>query len=227
MSIAAAASHTQPVEDESARPTLFAPGGPLNPAQDPDHPAPESPRPDGGSDTSADPTPASELFSTRTRDQANEDLDGSGDAPIDLREGAVAAPTQGPRDVALDRALLETMATAAEAIEYIERARGHLYTLHHLLVRADILFADVATSLRDQGHADEAEILETRVIGRDVIDDRWSFEVVEAFEDGFYGPISGAVRDIERRTVGGRRHALDAALKQARARSDVEAEPRD
>lgn len=226
MAMAEAASHTPPVEDESARPTLFAPGGPLTSAQDPDHAAPESQRPAGDPDTSAAPTPASELFSTQTRDQADDDLDGAGVEPIDLRDGTIASPTSTSHGDVPDRELLETMATAAEAIEYIERARGHLYTLHHLLVRADILFSEAATSLREQGHPDEAEILETRVIGRNVIDDRWSFEVVEAFEDGFYGPVSGAVRDIERRTVGGRRHALDAAVKQARTRSDVESEPR-
>jgi hypothetical protein len=207
MAIAAPALDT-PNVDESARSTLFDPGGPLTDASQPD---PESATPDAV----VTPVVGADLFSTHTREHGDDESDDTGEPAVDLRERASTDRVPSPAgEVPFE--LLDTMATATEAMEYIERARGNLYTLHHLLVRADLLFAEVAASLRAQGHDDEAGLLEQQVIGRNVLENRWSFEVVEAFDDGFYGPVSGAVRDLERRTVGGQRHAREAALKRYR-----------
>jgi hypothetical protein len=207
MGIAAPTLDT-PIVDESARPTLFDPGGPLTDASQPD---PGSTRPDAV----VTPVVAADLFSTHTREHGDDESDDADEPVVDLRERASTDRVPSV-DGKVPVELLDTMATATEAMEYIERARGNLYTLHHLLVRADILFAEVAESLRAQGHDDEAGLLEEQVIGRTVLEDRWSFEVVEAFDDGFYGPVCDAVRDLEHRTVGGRRHAREEALKRYR-----------
>lgn len=221
MAIAAPAADTAATTDEPTRTTLFAPGGPLNAANPHDPPGRRAPSVDGAPGSAM----AADLFSTQTRDHeegspapcdATDPDDGPGVPHVDLRDGN---PTLE---------LMDTMATATEAIEYVERARGHLYTLHHLLVRADILFAEVAASLQAQGRADEAELLQDHVIGRNVIDDRWSFELVEGFDDSYYSPVTEAVRDLEGRTVGGRRHARESVLKQHRTESaDAAPDPRD
>ena len=118
------------------------------------------------------------------------------------------------------------MATATEAMEYVERARGHLFTLHHLLGRADLLFAEVAAELRSQGRAGDAARIEREVVGRDVLEGRWSFEVLEEFEQEYYEPVRDAVRTVERRTTG-RPHARAVRLRAAaRRRSSAATERR-
>jgi hypothetical protein len=151
---------------------------------------------------SADEVVAGALFTTQPQDDPWIDL------TDDLRGHARGQ----------DPELLETMATASEAMEYVERARGHMYTLHHLLVRAEILFTEVSESLRAQGRHEEAEMLQREVIGRSVIGDRWSHEVVEEFDDGFHGPVADAVKVVQERTVGGQRHAREAEIKRRRRR---------
>jgi hypothetical protein len=151
-----------------------------------------------------------ELFSTARR----------GDAPPG------GAPRDEARALPIDARLLETMATATEAMEYVERARGHLFTLHHLLGRADLLFAEVAAELRSQGRAGDAARIEREVVGRDVLEGRWSFEVLEEFEQEYYEPVRDAVRTVERRTTG-RPHARDVRLRAAaRRRSSAATERR-
>ncbi|HYD09141.1 MAG TPA: hypothetical protein VEA78_03480, partial [Acidimicrobiales bacterium] len=92
----------------------------------------------------------------------------------------------------------ETVAAAgkaSEALEWIERARGALYEFHQLLGRADLLFGDSADMLRTAGHAELADHVDREVVGRNVLDGRWTFQVVEEFDQLYYE----AVRDAERR----------------------------
>lgn len=103
-----------------------------------------------------------------------------------------------------------------EAFERIERARGALYDLHQLIGGADNQLDDVVAQLRKGGHDDLADELQRDLVGIDVLEGRWTFQVVEEFEDGFYARW----RDFEQRVrdtcVGGRRHVLEAQLKKER-----------
>ncbi len=103
----------------------------------------------------------------------------------------------------------------SEAFEYIERAKGHLYSFHQLMGRADFLVEEAATSLRDAGHDDFAGRLERDLVGRNVLEGRWTFQVVEEFDDVYYEFF----RDLERESrqlTGGVRHLHEARMKQAR-----------
>jgi hypothetical protein len=143
-----------------------------------------------------------DLFSTDTRAEPSPPIVLSADEPA-------------PAD---DQRLLETMATATEAMEYVERARGHLITLHHLLGRAEVLFEEVASELRAEGHAAEATRLEHEVIGRDVIEGRWSYELLEEFDRGYFEPVRNTHRDVVASTVG-RPHAREERVRAARRRA--------
>jgi len=53
--------------------------------------------------------------------------------------------------------------------------------------------------LREAGHPEQADRLATELIGRNVLAGRWTFQVVQEFDDGYWT----AFRDHERRTLTG------------------------
>ena len=115
-----------------------------------------------------------------------------------------------------DDELVKAIGRASEGLEYVERARGHLYALHQLIGRADILFGEAADLLRDAGEPDEAEVLDRDIVGRNVLDGRWTFQIVEEFDDLYYDAVSRAVRDLEEEHLHGRRHVYEARMKEER-----------
>ncbi len=110
---------------------------------------------------------------------------------------------------------IEGVGKLSEAFEYIERAKGHLYSFHQLMGRADFLVGDSAELLRNAGHAEFAERLETELMGRNVLDGRWTFQIVEEFDDVYYEFFRGIERE-SRALTGGVRHAYEARLKEQR-----------
>lgn len=116
----------------------------------------------------------------------------------------------------VDPNTVDAVGKASEALEYIERARGHLYAFHQLIGRADFLFEESALGLAQSGHTDEAISLWRNVVGRDVLQGRWTFEIVEGFDDDYYDAARAEVQSMEERLVGGRRHAHEEALREHR-----------
>lgn len=119
-------------------------------------------------------------------------------------------------DRALDPAVTEAVGRASEALEYVERARGHLYSFHQLIGRADILFGEAADLLRDAGEPAAGDAIERDVVGRNVLDGRWTFQVVEEFDRLFHQPVTDAVRTLERDLQDGERHVFEAQMKEDR-----------
>ena len=105
---------------------------------------------------------------------------------------------------------------ASEALEWVERARGHLYEFHQIIGRADILFGDAADALDGAGHTKLAELLRKDVLGRNVLHGRWSFQVLEEFEELYYNPIRVAEDEMRCELVGGRRHIFESEMKEQR-----------
>ena len=115
-----------------------------------------------------------------------------------------------------DPATVDAVGKATEALEYVERARGHLYAFHQLIGRADFLFEESAVRLAQAGHHEEAASLWRTVVGRDVLEGRWTFEIVERFDVDYYDTARSEVRQLEQRLVGARRHAHEQALRDRR-----------
>lgn len=118
----------------------------------------------------------------------------------------VAAPTD----------TVDAVGKATEALEYVERARGHLYAFHQLIGRADFLFEESACRLAAAGHSEQAASLWRNVVGRDVLEGRWTFEIVEGFDDDYYRSTQSEVVALEQSLVGGRRHAHEEEMRQRR-----------
>jgi hypothetical protein len=126
--------------------------------------------------------------------------------------------------------LVSATGTLSEALEYVERARGHLYEFHQLTGHADLLLDDVVDGLRAAGAGELADRVSEELIGLNVLPGRWTFQVVEEFDAGYYATFRGLEQDVRDETMAGRRHVLEAELKQRRrtaGRSGHEATPAD
>lgn len=115
-----------------------------------------------------------------------------------------------------DDRVIDAVGRASEALEYVERARGHLYAMHQLTGRADFLFEEAAVLLREAGEATHADQLDTHIVGRNVLDGRWTFQVVDEYDDLYYSVVRAAVRSLEGHFHGGVRHVYEARMKERR-----------
>ncbi|WP_407726898.1 hypothetical protein ACJEDT_01480 [Rhodococcoides fascians] len=116
----------------------------------------------------------------------------------------------------------------SEALEYVERARGHLYSFHQLMGHADLLLGEASDALADAGHDALAQRLETDMIGRNIAQGRWTFQLVEEFDDGYWTVLRDHERTVRDELLGGRRHVFEAEMKEQRrthGRSGHEARP--
>ena len=129
-----------------------------------------------------------------------------------------------PADVSEET--IEGVGKLSEAFEYIERAKGHLYSFHQLMGRADFLVGDAAEILKEAGHLEFAGRLEKELVGRNVLDGRWTFQIVEEFDDTYYEFFRGIERE-SRELTGGVRHLYEARMKEQRRSKDHPAHTQD
>jgi hypothetical protein len=120
------------------------------------------------------------------------------------------------RDAGIGQPTVEAVGKVSEALEYVERARGHLYSFHQLMGHADLLLGDACDELEKAGHAEVAERLRTAIVGRNVLHGRWTYQVMEEFDDGYYAEFREHERRVRDELQGGRRHMLEAQLKEHR-----------
>ncbi|MBD8869357.1 hypothetical protein [Nocardioides donggukensis] len=116
----------------------------------------------------------------------------------------------------VDRATVEAVGRLTEGLETIERARGHLYSFHQLTGAADFQIGDAAEQLRAAGHGDLADRIERELVGRNVIEGRWTFQVVEEYDDGYWSAVRETERSVREELLDGRRHVFEAGLKEER-----------
>ena len=104
----------------------------------------------------------------------------------------------------------------SEALEMVEEARGHLYAFHRLTGSADLALGEAVDLLQDAGHDAAAEDLQRELVGRNIIEGRWTYQVVEEYDDTYWSVF----RDMEERyrneLMGGRRHIHEAEMKEDR-----------
>lgn len=120
------------------------------------------------------------------------------------------------RPAGVDDLTVEALGNISEALEAIEIARGHLYTFHRLSGTADFTLERGVDQLREAGHTELADRFERELVGRNVLFGRWTFQVVEEYDDGYYATF----RELEKATrdalADGKRHLYESELKEAR-----------
>ena len=120
------------------------------------------------------------------------------------------------RPEGVDDATVEAVGRLTEALETVARARGHLYSFHQLTGEADFKIGDAVDQLRAAGHTELAERLQREIVGRNVLDGRWTFQIMEEYDDTYWSVLRDAEREVRERLTGGRRHLAEAELKEQR-----------
>jgi hypothetical protein len=127
---------------------------------------------------------------------------------------SVDAPHSRPEGASDE--LVAAAGKLTEAFEYIERVRGHLYSAHQLVGHADMLLDEVVDGLRATGNEELAEYVQEQLVGANVLPGRWTFQIVEEFDDGYYALFKSVEKRVREETMAGRRHVFEAELKQSR-----------
>ncbi|MFF5033367.1 hypothetical protein [Nocardia salmonicida] len=120
------------------------------------------------------------------------------------------------RPVGVDSPTVAAVGKLSEALETTERARGHLYSFHQLTGGADLALGEAVDMLREAGHHQLAEKLAAELVGRNVLPGRWTFQIVEEYDEGYYARFRQIEREIRDELVDGRTHLYEAEMKEAR-----------
>jgi hypothetical protein len=120
------------------------------------------------------------------------------------------------RPEGLDDATVEAVGRLTEALETTERARGHLYSFHQLTGQADFKVGDAVDQLRAAGHTELADRIATTLVGRNVIPGRWTFQIMEEYDDTYWSVFRELEREAREQLAAGRRHLAEAELKESR-----------
>jgi hypothetical protein len=120
------------------------------------------------------------------------------------------------RPAGVDDDTVEALGKLSEALETVERVRGHLYAMHQLTGTADFQLDEAVSLLTRAGHTKIAERVERELIGRNVTPGHWTFQLVEEYDDGYYADFKALEREAREELAQGRRHLYEAELKERR-----------
>ena len=127
-------------------------------------------------------------------------------------------------------ATVEALGKLSAALDHVEDARGHLFAFHRLCGSAESTMEEATAMIRDAGHDDIADALDAGVLGRNPLPGMWSFQMVEAYDDGYYAAAKGLQQQAIDDLMDGRRHIFEAEMKELRrspGREGHEATPDD
>ncbi|MGY1706759.1 hypothetical protein ACI79C_19500 [Geodermatophilus sp. SYSU D00697] len=114
----------------------------------------------------------------------------------------------------LDDTTVEGLGKLSEALETIEQARGQLYGFHQHSGKADLLLQDAVELFRQAGHTELADDLDRDLVGRNVIADRWTFQIVEDYDANYWSVFRAFDERARQELADGDRHVFEARMKQ-------------
>lgn len=123
---------------------------------------------------------------------------------------------QHQRPAGLSDTSVEALGKLSEALETVEHARGYLYGFHRLTGMADLALGEAVELFREAGHHELAETLQQKIVGRNVIHGRWTFQIVEDYNDGYYADFKAAEKASRDQLAEGKRHLFEAEMKEDR-----------
>ncbi|WP_129337825.1 hypothetical protein [Cellulomonas endophytica] len=135
----------------------------------------------------------------------------TGTAPAEVPDGPDAAH-RVPDGV--DDATVAAVGMLTAALEVVEEARGMLYGFHRMTGRADNDLVAALDELEKVGQGELAARIREDLAGRNVLSHRWTFQVVEDYDDGYWSRFRDWERTVRESLVEGRRHVYEAQLKE-------------
>ncbi len=130
----------------------------------------------------------------------------------------------------VDQATVDAVGKLTAALEIVEEARGRLYGFHRLTGNADNDLLEALDALEEAGHGALAQGMREDLLGKNVVSRRWTFQVVEDYDDTYWEPFREWERRVRDELLEGRRHVYEARLKEERrthGRPGHEARPAD
>src|SRR4051812_38517232 len=86
----------------------------------------------------------------------------------------------------LDDTTVEALGKLSEAVGAAEHARGLVYGFHRRTGTAGLQLQEAVELFRKAGHTELADGLERELVGRNVIADRWTFQIVEDYDTDYW-----------------------------------------
>lgn len=129
------------------------------------------------------------------------------------------------RPAGVDDQTVAAVGKLTEALETVERARGHLYEFHQLVGSANAHLESAVQMLRRCGHVDLADQIGDELVGRNVLPGRWTFQVLEEFDDGYWSCFHEHEQRARRQLLAGRRHVYEAELKEGARSVNADGSP--
>lgn len=126
-------------------------------------------------------------------------------APDGAAEESAALPGED-----LTETELEALHEVELGLEWLQRAQGHLIEFHHATGHGMDHLNSAESMLRESGHAALADDLETTVLPHGVVDgDRWSYDVLESFQDTIHTEIRQFETLVRQELADGTRHVRE------------------
>jgi hypothetical protein len=122
-------------------------------------------------------------------------------------------PVARQRPVDASDELVEAVGKLSEALEVVEHARGHLYAFHRYSGTADLTLQQAVSGLREAGAAELADQVEQVLVGRDVIEDKWTFQLVEAYDAQYWSVFRAVESSVREQLLQGKQHIYEAEMK--------------
>ena len=136
----------------------------------------------------------------------------------DLREKFGSArrpdrPVAHQRPADSDDATVDAVGKISAAFEVVENARGMLYAFHRMSGDADLALQDALESLRAAGHPELADEIDDVLVGRDMVRDMWTFQLVEAYDEQYWQVFQAADALVREQLSGSVPHVFEAEMK--------------
>ena len=79
---------------------------------------------------------------------------------------------------------------------------------------ADLAIGEAVALFREAGHDAIADRIEREIVGRNTLEGRWTFQIVEEYDDGYWSLFRELEAAARADLTAGRRHLREAGMKE-------------
>ncbi|TYL38185.1 hypothetical protein CV102_13370 [Natronococcus pandeyae] len=118
--------------------------------------------------------------------------------------------TEAEPETTLSDAELEALHEVELGLEWLQRAQGNLLEFHHATGHGMDHLYEAEALLDAAGHEELADTIRTNLLPHGVVDgDRWSYDVLESFQETMLAETSSFERRVRRELADGQRHVRE------------------